>query len=69
MKTEPQIAKSIFRTMQVTPRLRFVERAVPSIDPGFYGKDCPKVRILQQASVCLEDGSTEWNDVSLELEQ
>lgn len=58
----------VFKTMKITPRLRFVERDMPCIDPGFYGNARPKYRILQQASVCLEDGSIEWNDVPMETE-
>ena len=62
------INNTVFKTMQITPRLRFVERDALCIDPGFYGNQRPKYRILQQASVCLEDGSVEWNDVPLEVE-
>jgi len=59
------IIKSNFKTMKLTPRLRFVNKEIPA--PGDSALSI-RVRILQQASMCIEDGSIEWNDVPLEME-
>ncbi len=59
------VEKSTFRTMRLSPKLRFVERDIPDPADSLL---CLRVRILQQAYACIEDGSIEWVDVPLESE-
>ncbi len=47
------------KTMKLSPNLRWVER--PALLDFVSGVT---TKVLQQASICLEDGSVEWNDVS-----
>lgn len=55
----------IGRIMRVSPKLRFVEREIQSEDnPSL----CRRVKILQQAWSCIDDGSMYWVDVPLESE-
>lgn len=57
--------KSTYRTMKLSPKLRFVEREIQSdANPSMVRK----AKILQQAYACIEDGSIEWVDVPLESE-
>lgn len=57
---------SASRTLRLTPRLRFVERDIP--DPADDMLSV-RVRILQQAIACVEDGTYEWFDVPIESEK
>lgn len=47
-----------------TFNLRFVERNIRSIDPGFYGNNRPKMRVLQQM-LETTSGKRFWEDVPL----
>lgn len=51
------------KTINLTPSLRFVKRKIKVIDNGFFGGEPHEVLVLQQASVCVEDGSIEWANV------
>lgn len=47
-----------------TNSLRFIERDIPCIDPGFYGKNRPRARVLQQMFLTT-GGKQFWEDVPL----
>lgn len=46
-----------FKTMQLTPQLRWIRRAQTPYAP---------IMVLQQKSVCVEDMSEEWQDVQID---
>lgn len=54
-----------FQTMKLSSKLRFVERDISHDSNPSLSR---KLKILQQAHVCLEDGKVEWVDVPLESE-
>lgn len=53
------------KTLEVTPRLRFVFRREYLFNDFGHARD---VQVLQQAWFCRETGETEWIDVPTEKE-